>query len=314
MLQKLLGLPLNASAQGAPIDELNGWVHLLMLVLFVGWGAFFTYILFRFRSGKNPKADHDGVQSHASSYLEAGIAVIEIVLLVALSIPFWSKKVSAFPSAADTLRVRIIAQQFAWNVQYPGPDEKFGKTDITKVADDNPIGLDRKDKSAKDDVVDLNLLRLPVNRPVILDIATKDVIHSFWLPLFRVKQDTIPGMRIPIYFTPTQTTDQIREQMTETINLPSKRNVDLYFVMKTYNGKDGNPIVKERSRLSKPIVAKLIDADITQVLVAPATPTEIACAQLCGLNHFSMKGYLTVLPETDFEKWYAEAVEDAKSE
>src|SRR5882724_5283182 len=98
MLQKLLGLPIDASAQGGEIDALNGWVHLLMAVLFVGWILLFFFMLVRFNRRRHPRADHEGVKSHASSYVEAVIAVLEIVLLATLSIPFWSKKVSAFPS------------------------------------------------------------------------------------------------------------------------------------------------------------------------------------------------------------------------
>jgi cytochrome c oxidase subunit 2 len=320
MMQKLLGLPLNASADGAPIDALIVWMHWLMLVLFVGWGLFFAYILFRFSKSRNPRADHDGVKSHFSSYIEILVAVIEIVLLVSLSIPFWAKKVSAFPTDPNTLHVRIIAQQFAWNVQYPGPDGKFGRHDIKMVKDDNPIGLDRKDKAGKDDVVELNQLRLPVNRPVILEITTKDVIHSFSIPLMRVKQDTIPGMRIPMYFTPTMTSDEIREQQVTTIHLPTTKNWKLYCAMDDYKDKDGkficrkhglNPATGDRFPLSPEQITKLIENGVTEIRIGPFNPVEIACAQLCGLNHYGMKGAVQVLSEKDFTDWYKAAVEDA---
>ena len=148
MFQKLLGLPINASAEGGGIDALNGWVHLLMAVLFVGWILLFLFMLVRFRKGAHPRADHEGVKSHASSYVEGVIAVLEIILLVTLSIPFWSKKVSAFPTDADKpVHVRIVAQQFAWNIHYPGPDGKFGATEPKLVTDDNPVGLSRKARS-----------------------------------------------------------------------------------------------------------------------------------------------------------------------
>ena len=101
MYQKLLGLPINASAEGGGIDALNGWVHLMMAVLFVGWSLLFLFMLVRFRKGAHPRADHEGVKTHASSYVEVVIAVLEILLLVALSIPFWSRKVSAFPTEAE---------------------------------------------------------------------------------------------------------------------------------------------------------------------------------------------------------------------
>ena len=88
------------------------------------------------------------------------MAVVEVLLLVGLSIPFWAWKVSAFPTDPATVHVRVIAQQFAWNIHYPGPDGIFGRTDIKLVDEQtNPIGLDRKgDPHAKDDIVTLNQL------------------------------------------------------------------------------------------------------------------------------------------------------------
>jgi cytochrome c oxidase subunit 2 len=221
MLQKLLGLPINASERGADMDRLILYIHILMVVLFVGWITFFLYTLFRFRKGRNPRADYTGVKTHASSYLEVAIAAIEVVLLVGISIPFWSWKVSAFPTEPNAVHVRVIAQQFAWNIHYPGPDGIFGRTDIKLVNEEsNPIGLDRKgDPHAKDDIVTLNQLHLPVNRPAVIDITTKDVIHSFFLPVMRVKQDAIPGMLIPIHFTPTRTSDEMREELAFTLTL-----------------------------------------------------------------------------------------------
>lgn len=315
MLQKILGLPIDVSAQGPSIDRLIAYMHLLMLVLFVGWTAFFIYTLIRFRRSRHPRADHEGVKTHASSYLEGFVAVLEIALLVGLSIPFWARKVGAFPSdAQNPLHVRVIAQQFAWNIQYPGPDGKFGRTELKLVSDDNSIGLDRKDPSGKDDVVELNQLYVPVNRPVVIDITSKDVIHSFFLPFLRVKQDAIPGMSIPIYFTPTMTSEQVRQREIQTTKLPSELNLDLYATMQDYSDKDGNVLVKKGSLLTARAVKKLMDNGIAEITVAPYYPIEIACAQLCGLNHYRMKGFLNVLSEKDFEKWYADEVESQKEE
>ena len=315
MFQKLLGLPIQASLEGGGIDNLIGWMHVLMAVLFVGWILLFFFMLMRFRRSAHPRADHEGVKSHASSYVEGIVAVLEIILLVTLSIPFWSKKVSAFPTDDQKpVHVRIVAQQFAWNIHYPGPDGKFGKTDPKLVSDDNPVGLSRKGDGA-DDVIENNQLHLPVDRPAVLDITSKDVIHSFFLPLLRVKQDAIPGMSIPIHFTPSQTTEQIRQQMIEVVTIPPhNRNLELYVPVEDVKDKDGSVLVKKGAILGGPAVKKLVAAGITSLTVAPYNPTEIACAQLCGLNHFKMKGYLTVETDEQFAKWYAKEVEDQKEE
>ena len=208
-----LGLPLLASEHGGKIDRLILYVHVLMAVLFIGWGAYFVYCLVRFRRKRHPNANHRGVQSHRSSYLEAGVAVVEVVLLVGISIPFWITQVDALPKPEENaFEARVVAQQFAWNIHYPGPDGEFGRTRIDLLDDEvNPVGVDRADPAGKDDVLS-KVLRLPVNRPVLLHLTSKDVIHSFAVPEFRIKHDTIPGMVIPVHFTPTMTTADLQEK------------------------------------------------------------------------------------------------------
>jgi cytochrome c oxidase subunit II len=204
MMEKWLGMPVQASQHAAEIDQMTVLVHWLMLVLFVGWGAFYLYVLFRFRKGANPKASYTGAKGKISKGLEVAVAVIEVVLLVFYAIPAWAKRVKAFPSESEAVVVRVVGEQFAWNIHYPGPDGRFGRTDVTKVTADNPLGLDRTDAAAKDDVTTINQLYLPIDRPVLVHLSSKDVIHSFGLIEMRVKQDAIPGMSIPVWFVPNR--------------------------------------------------------------------------------------------------------------
>jgi cytochrome c oxidase subunit 2 len=254
-----LGLPPLAAAHGGQIDNLIGWIHIFMLILFVGWGGFFLYCLFRFRQSRNPVADYRGVTSHRSTYLEVGVAVVEAVLLIGFAIPLWAARVDAMPPENEALVVQVTGEQFAWNIHYPGADRVFGRTDI-KLLDlqSNPLGLDRTDPAAMDDVTTVNQLYLPVNQPVIVRLRSKDVIHSFGVPEFRVKQDAIPGLTIPIWFIPTVTTADMRTQT-------------------------GNS----------------------------AFQYEIACAQLCGLGHARMRGFVTVQSAEEFQKWLADATAEA---
>jgi len=244
---KFFNLPIVASSHGHEVDMVIYLVHILMFVLFVGWGGFFLFTLFRFRKGKNPIADYHGVRSHASSSLEIAVAVIEAVLLLGFSIPLWAKQVNAFPKRTDIVEVRIIAEQFVWNIHYPGKDGLFGSTNIkyfNKIT--NPIGLDPNDPNSKDDITTINQLHLPIGRPAIIYLSSKDVIHSFSLPVMRVKQDVIPGMVIPTWFTPTKTGEY-----------------------------------------------------------------EIACAQLCGLGHYRMRGFMTIHSEEDYQAWLDEQAAEA---
>ena len=244
-------MPPLASTHGGQIDNMIGWVHVFMLILFAGWGGFYIYCLFRFRRSRQPVANYAGVKSHTSSYLEVGVAVVEAVLLFGFAIPLWAARVDRMPSTSEALLVHVTAEQFAWNVHYAGPDGVFGRTDIKLIdTQDNPLGLDRSDPAAKDDITTLNQLYLPVNKPIIVRLRSKDMIHSFGVPEFRVKQDAIPGLTIPIWFVPNVTTAEMRTRT-------------------------GNPEFQY----------------------------EIACAQLCGLGHYRMRGFVTVLSTDEFQKW-----------
>jgi cytochrome c oxidase subunit 2 len=208
-----LGMPAAASAHAGEIDQIIVLVHWLMLVLFVGWGAFFLFVLFRFRRGASPKASYTGAKGKLSKGLEVAVALVEVVLLVFYAIPAWARRVQDFPSESHAVVVRVVGEQFAWNVHYPGADGKFGRTDLKLIGADNPLGLDRTDPNAKDDITDINQLHIPVNRPVLIHLSSKDVIHSFALYEMRVKQDVIPGLETPVWFIPTVTTNEMRNKL-----------------------------------------------------------------------------------------------------
>ena len=199
-----LGLPIAASAHAGQIDQMIVLVHWLMVALFVGWGVFFLFVLFRFRRGAHPRAVYTGAKGSVAKAVEIAVVVIEMALLIVYAIPAWAARVAQFPAETEAVVVRVVAEQFAWNVHYPGADGKFGRADIKLVSSDNPLGLDRSDPNAKDDVTTINQLNLPVDRPVLVHLSSKDVIHSFGLSEMRVKQDAIPGMEIPVWFVPNR--------------------------------------------------------------------------------------------------------------
>lgn len=257
-----LGLPPLAAAHGGQIDRLIAWMHVFMFLLFAGWGLFFAYTLIRFRRSRHPVADYTGVTSHASTYSEIGVAIVEAILLFAFSVPIWAARVDRIPPESNALVVHVTAEQFAWNIHYPGPDRVFGRTDLKLIdLQSNPLGLDRSDPAAKDDITTLNQLYLPVNQPIIVKLRSKDVIHSFGVPEFRVKQDAVPGLTIPVWFIPDVTTAEMRTRT-------------------------GNPEFQY----------------------------EIACAQLCGLGHYRMRGFVTVQTADEFQKWMTGEEEKLKEE
>jgi cytochrome c oxidase subunit 2 len=205
-----LGLPAEASSHAGDIDQMIVLVHWLMLVLFVGWGAFFLFVLVRFRRSANPRASYTGAKGKIAKSTEIAVAIVEVALLLFYAIPAWATRVRELPAESEATVVRVVGEQFAWNVHYAGPDGKFGRTDVKLVSADNPLGIDRTDPNAKDDISAPNQLHVPVGRPVLVHLSSKDVIHSFGLYEMRVKQDAIPGMQIPVWFIPTITTKEMR--------------------------------------------------------------------------------------------------------
>ena len=204
---EILGLPIQASAHAAEIDQMIVIVHWLMAVLFVGWGSFYIYTLIRFRESANPQADYKGVTSHTSSYLEIAVAVIEAVILVGFALPAWAARVNDVPPDEEATVVHVIAKQFEWHSHYAGADGRFGRRDISEITPTNAIGLDRSDPNAVDDIVSINQMNVPIDKPVILYLSSLDVIHSYAINEMRVKQDAIPGIQVPVWWVPTMAGD-----------------------------------------------------------------------------------------------------------
>jgi cytochrome c oxidase subunit 2 len=205
LINELIGMPPNASEHGYQIDHIIEFAHWFMAALFVGWTAFFVYVLLRFRRSKHPVADHEGVKSAISTHLEFAVVLIEAVLLIGFAIPLWAKRVNSFPSDKDAIIVHAIGQQFNWNFHLPGPDGVFGRRDVALVTTSNALGLDNSDAAAKDDLVVTGTLHVPKDRPVIIELSSKDVIHNFALPSMRIAQDATPGQLVPMWFKPVKT-------------------------------------------------------------------------------------------------------------
>jgi cytochrome c oxidase subunit 2 len=156
------------------------------------------------------------------------------------------------PASKDAVVIELVAQQFAWTARYPGAnDEELGKIDFRLIDANNEFGLDLTDKNSFDDFKSLEL-HLPANKEILLKIRAKDVLHSVFLPHFRVKMDAVPGMMTTFKFVATKTTAQMREET-------------------------GNPNFNY----------------------------EMACTEICGKGHFSMRFPVVVEDEESYKKWRA---------
>lgn len=202
---KWMSMPLLASEHGDDVDKFVVYIHALMLVLFIGWFGYFLLALWKFNARRNPKADHVGVRNHASTWLEVAVAVVEAVLLLGFAIPLWAKQVENFPGGQETVTTRVVAEQFTWNIRYPGKDNTFGRQDYRLLSQTNPMAYDPADAAGKDDVTaPVKDMHVPVGRDVVVHLSSKDVIHSFKVAPLRVCQDAIPGISIPLHFKATK--------------------------------------------------------------------------------------------------------------
>lgn len=208
-------MPILASEHGKDVDHFILIVHYLMAALFVGWLAYFIYALVRFRKSANPKADYYGTKGALANYVEYAVIAIEAILLLAFAIPLWAKAVEKFPKPEEATVLRLVAEQFSWQARYTGKDGKFGAQDLKLVSEKNPLGYVEKDPAGADDRLsppkDIHVPLIPVKvdgrdsfKPVIIHLTTKDVIHSFKVTAMRMTQDCMPGMSIPVHFTPTK--------------------------------------------------------------------------------------------------------------
>ncbi len=193
-------LPALKSDRGA-IDDAMMVTLAVTGVVFILTNLMLAFVAWRFE-------DHPGAVAlywHDNPKLEwswtlATAAIMACFLVSALNL--WAKIQSKAPDGA--MVVEVTGQQFAWNVRYPGKDGVFGKTDHLQASVDNPIGLLSSDPASADDILLLNQLYLPKGRPVRIQVKSMDVVHSFFLPNFRVKQDAMPGISTEIWFTPTE--------------------------------------------------------------------------------------------------------------
>jgi len=232
-------LPPVASAHGAAIDRLFYSTLVVTGVVFIGVHVLLALFVWRFAARGPGRA----IYFHDHRRLELTYTIIPAValaIMVAASGVVWARVRLGAPPA-DALIVDVRGEQFAWLARYPGPDGRFGRVDPRRIdARTNPMGLDPDDPAARDDVVS-RTLHLVAGRPVRVQLRSTGVLHSFFIPEFRVKQDTVPGMTLEIWFTPTR---------------------------------EGQ--------------------------------FEIACAELCGIGHYAMRGQVVVHSPAAFEAWLAQ--------
>jgi cytochrome c oxidase subunit II len=207
-IAKTWWLPVGVSAAAAGIDHHFTTTYILMGAVFVAAQLALGYLVwgFRDRGSSSSKVAY----SHGNTSLEIVWTLLTTVLFVGLNLatyPLWAAE-RFDPAEAAATRVEVTGMQFAWYFRYPGPDGQFGATKPELIdasaGGEAALGLDTKDPASKDDVVS-GVMVVPVNRQVEVILRAQDVIHSFFVPQMRFKQDAVPGLAIHMHFTPIET-------------------------------------------------------------------------------------------------------------
>jgi cytochrome c oxidase subunit 2 len=199
-------MPPLASRHGAGIDAMLAYLLATAGALFLVGHIVLALLIWR--GARRDRVSRRLARPATEWRLSIGLGLLVTVVgeagVLAIGIPVWNEYFVASPPANAVL-IEVTGQQFMWNVRYPGPDGRFGATNPRLVDDaSNPLGRDPEDPAGADDVTLLNEIAVEVDRPVRVRLRSRDVIHSFFLPHLRVKQDAVPGMSPEVVFVPTR--------------------------------------------------------------------------------------------------------------
>ncbi|MGK7397819.1 MAG: cytochrome c oxidase subunit II [Candidatus Cyclobacteriaceae bacterium M3_2C_046] len=238
-----------ASEHGILTDRLF-WVTMAITgFVFVLTNVLLFYFSYKYQYKKDQKALYYPDNSKLE-IIWTIVPAIVLSLLVFAGLKTWNQVMDQAPDDAEV--VEILGYQFAWNVRYPGMDDRLGDYHYQLIDVENTFGIDFTDRASFDDFIPREI-HLPVGKPVLFKIRARDVLHSVFAPHFRLKMDAVPGMPTKFWFIPNKTTDEMRQEL---------NNPDFNY--------------------------------------------EIACTEVCGRGHFSMKITVVVEEPEAYEQWYAE--------
>lgn len=196
-----------ASEHGAHIDQMFWITMWITLAVFVLVNFMLFYFAWKYGKDGERKATYYP-ENHKLELLWTVVPAIVLTVLIAYGIVTWNRIMVQAPDKT-AYNIELNAQQFAWNIHYPGTDNKLGDVDVHLISSANLMGVNFQEDFAHDDF-QANEIYLPKGKPVTLTIRSRDVIHAVHMPHFRVKMDAVPGMKTRFTFTPTLTTKEMR--------------------------------------------------------------------------------------------------------
>lgn len=272
----VLGTP--ASEHGTDYDNL---MYISMVIIFIVQ-TFTQFLLHYFAFKYRGKEGQKALYFADNSKLEAIWTIIPVIVLAGLilyGLYTWNNIMNV-EEGEEVINIELYAKQFSWEARYAGEDNTLGKANVRYIKDVNTLGVDMADPAAQDDKV-VTELHLPVGKKVHFKMRSQDVLHSAYMPHFRAQMNCVPGMVTEFAFTPTVTTDDMRN--------------DPKIVEKVAG------INKIRTKKSAELVAKGLPA------LEPYTfDYLLLCNKICGASHYNMQIKIIVESEADYKKWLKE--------
>lgn len=261
-----------ASKHGPSVDYMFNITLFFTAIVFFACQFFLFYFGWKFRGRKGARAKY---WSHDERLEMIWMLIPAVVMtfLVVGGLRAWNEAMADVSDkeviGKDYIEIEATGMQFAWLLRYPGRDNKLGTKHFTKITGTNPLGQDWTDDKNIDDFHPSEIV-LPVGKKVRVRINSRDVLHNFYLPQFRVKMDAVPGMPTYFVFTPTVTSDSMRSR---------------YKKYPHWNIPDKKDETKKRYEVFE---------------------YELACAELCGRGHYSMRRVVKIVTEEEYENWHDE--------
>ncbi len=264
-------LPVSASEHGVDIDNLWDISMWLIIVVFFITQPILFYFGYKFRGAKKKKA----VYMEHNNRLEFIWTIVPAVVLAGLIIyglATWSNIMNPVigEGEEEPMVVEIYAKQFGWTARYSGSDNQLGYANVRMIGGTNTLGVDPDDANSLDDVITTEL-HLPVNRPVLFKFRSQDVIHSAYLPHFRVQMNCVPGTKTQFMFKPTMTTEEMRQ----------------------------DPDTQQK-------VANINEIRGERGDEAWQFDYVLLCNKICGSAHYNMQMKIVVESEEEYNKWMSE--------
>jgi cytochrome c oxidase subunit II len=279
----------SASVHGEEIDRMFWITMVVVFSVFVLTNGVLFFFAWKYGKDGDRKAKYYP-ENHKLELIWTVVPAIVLTVLVIFGIKTWTA-VMRTPDAGEPIQpIEVSGQQWGWTLRYPGDDQKFGAIDVRRIGGDNSLGVDVADANTAGDFIAEDLVLL-VNKRVDLKIRSRDVLHSVFLPHFRVKMDAVPGMDTRFHFVPRYTTKKFREILKETN--PLFAAIDT--IITTTIQPDSNAAPG-----AKPITV------VDTVFKADNFDFELACTEVCGRGHFSMRKKVIVMDEAEYNAWYAE--------